>query len=45
MKYNYHKLSLNDQVDLRRAGNVSQFVEWLLQAHKEKRLLDPSELL
>ncbi len=31
--------------DLKRSGNASRFVELLLQAHKEKRLLDPSELL
>jgi hypothetical protein len=31
--------------DLKRLGNASRFVELLLQAHKEKRLLDPSELL
>jgi hypothetical protein len=31
--------------ELKRSGNASRFVELLLQAHKEKRLLDPSELL
>lgn len=31
--------------DLKRSGNASRFVELLLQAHKEKRLLDPTELL
>jgi hypothetical protein len=31
--------------DLKRSGNASRFVELLLQAHQEKRLLDPSELL
>jgi hypothetical protein len=31
--------------DLKRSGNASRFVELLLQAHREKRLLDPSELL
>jgi hypothetical protein len=31
--------------DLKRSGNASRFVELLLQAHKDKRLLDPSELL
>jgi hypothetical protein len=31
--------------DLKRTGNASRFVELLLQAHQEKRLLDPSELL
>jgi hypothetical protein len=30
---------------LKRSGNASRFVELLLQAHREKRLLDPSELL
>jgi hypothetical protein len=30
--------------DLKRSGNASRFVELLLQAHKENRLLDPSEL-
>jgi hypothetical protein len=31
--------------ELKRSGNASRFVELLLQAHKEKRLLDPRELL
>jgi hypothetical protein len=31
--------------DLKRSGNASRFVELLLQAHKEKRLLDPTEIL
>lgn len=31
--------------DLKRSGNASKFVELLLQAHKQKRLIDPSELL
>jgi hypothetical protein len=31
--------------NLKRSGNASRFVELLLQAHQEKRLLDPTELL
>jgi len=31
--------------DLKRSGNASRFVELLLQAHREKRLLDPRELI
>jgi hypothetical protein len=31
--------------ELKRSGNASRFVELLLQAHQEKRLLDPRELL
>lgn len=31
--------------ELKRSGNASRFVELLLQAHQEKRLLEPSELL
>jgi hypothetical protein len=31
--------------ELKRSGNASRFVELLLQAHREKRLLDPRELL
>jgi hypothetical protein len=31
--------------ELKRAGNASRFVELLLQAHQEKRLLNPSELI
>jgi hypothetical protein len=48
---NKGKVKLNLRVlpevarDLKRSGNASRFVELLLQAHKEKRLLDPSELL
>ncbi len=30
---------------LKRSGNASRFIELLLQAHEEKRLLDPTELL
>ena len=30
---------------LKRTGNASRFVEWLLQAHEQKRLLDPREIL
>jgi hypothetical protein len=30
---------------LKRSGNASRFVELLLQAHEEKRLLDPREIL
>jgi hypothetical protein len=30
---------------LKRSGNASKFVELLLQAHEEKRLLDPREIL
>ncbi len=30
---------------LKRSGNASRFVELLLQAHEEKRLLDPPEIL
>jgi hypothetical protein len=29
---------------LKRSGNASRFVELLLQAHEEKRLLDPREI-
>ncbi len=31
--------------ELKRSGNASRFVELLLQAHQEKRLLDPRELI
>lgn len=30
---------------LKRSGNASRFVELLLQAHEEKRLIDPREIL
>jgi hypothetical protein len=30
---------------LKRTGNASRFVELLLQAHEQKRLLDPREIL
>jgi hypothetical protein len=30
---------------LKRSGNASKFIELLLQAHEEKRLLDPREIL
>jgi hypothetical protein len=30
---------------LKRSGNASRFVELLLEAHEEKKLLDPRELL
>jgi hypothetical protein len=30
---------------LKRSGNASRFIELLLQAHEEKRLLDPREVL
>jgi hypothetical protein len=30
---------------LKRSGNASRFIELLLQAHEEKRLLDPREIL
>ena len=30
---------------LKRSGNASRFVELLLQAHEERRLLDPREIL
>jgi hypothetical protein len=30
---------------LKRSGNASRFVELLLQAHEEKRLLDQQEIL
>jgi hypothetical protein len=30
---------------LKRSGNASRFVELLVLAHQEKRLLDPTELL
>jgi hypothetical protein len=37
---------LPDTADkLKRSGNTSRFVELLLQAHEEKRLLDPQEIL
>lgn len=48
---NKNKVKLNLTVtpdcakDLKRSGNASRFVELLLQAHKEKRLLDPCELI
>ena len=30
---------------LKRSGNASRFVELLVQAHEEKRLIDPLEIL
>ena len=30
---------------LKRSGNASRFVELLLQAHEQRRLLDPQEIL
>jgi hypothetical protein len=30
---------------LKRSGNASRFIELLLEAHEEKRLLDPREIL
>jgi hypothetical protein len=30
---------------LKRSGNASRFVELLLEAHEQKRLLDPREIL
>lgn len=30
---------------LKRSGNASRMIELLIQAHQEKRLLDPSELV
>ncbi len=30
---------------LKRSGNASKFVELLLEAHEQKRLLDPREIL
>lgn len=45
------KVKLNLTVDpavafrLKASGNASRFVERLLQAHQEKRLLDPRELI
>jgi hypothetical protein len=30
---------------LKRSGNASRFVELLLEAHEEKRLIDPLEIL
>jgi hypothetical protein len=30
---------------LKRSGNASRFVELLVLAHREKRLVDPTELL
>jgi hypothetical protein len=30
---------------LKRSGNASRFVELLVQAHEQKRLLDPREIL
>ncbi len=48
-KKNKTKLNLTVTPDvansLKKAGNASRFVELLLQAHQEKRLLDPRELL
>jgi hypothetical protein len=37
---------LPDTADkLKRSGNASRFVELLLQAHEQKKLLDPREIL
>jgi hypothetical protein len=30
---------------LKRSGNASRFVELLLEAHEQKRLLDPQEII